>query len=517
MKSMATATSKRKQFKVSSMMAFTIIFLFVFLPSSSSISSSSLDLEQPRACINDADGSKTCGSKSSTSNGVYKDHRNEARYVDDEIYMADGNYDDNSYDEGNTFHNINISQKEIPNSIACLDDNDNCAFGASVDECDNNPVFMLESCRNSCGTCKSQLKSGEDNLDGVIYRGEGIGELQTVNGDRSIEVITKLQEIQQYVSNVLSTPEYDSVRDECLNRHKDCAFWAVIGECDANPDYMKLTCAPACMTCHLLDIKVRCPMDPNAKDAFLPGELHQMFERIEKEYDGRGLIVYSKPGPNYPEGWEKSEYDGIKPIDGPWVLTIDEFLTPEECDELIEQGYKSGYERSTDVGAKTFDGSLSKRESSSRTSWNAWCFESCMTNPTVNGVMDKVVNLTTVPSINSESFQLLRYEVGQFYKTHHDFIPQQVRRPCGGRILTAFLYLNDVESGGGTNFPRLGLTVNPKKGRLLLWPSVMNDNLNSMDSHTIHQALKVEQGMKYASNSWLHLRDYETPNKKNCS
>ena len=79
------------------------------------------------------------------------------------------------------------------------------------------------------------------------------------------------------------------------------------------------------------------------------------------------------------------------------------------------------------------------------------------------------------------------------------------------------LYLNDVESGGGTNFPRLGLTINPKKGRLLLWPSVMNDNLNTMDSHTIHQALKVEQGMKYASNSWLHLRDYETPNKKNCS
>lgn len=34
--------------------------------------------------------------------------------------------------------------------------------------------------------------------------------------------------------------------------------------------------------------------------------------------------------------------------------------------------------------------------------------------------------------------------------------------PCGVRVLTFFLYLNDVEEGGGTRFNRLNFAVKPK-------------------------------------------------------
>ena len=60
------------------------------------------------------------------------------------------------------------------------------------------------------------------------------------------------------------------------------------------------------------------------------------------------------------------------------------------------------------------------------------------------------------------------------YNTHHDYIPHQKTRQCGPRILTFFMYLSDVDAGGGTDFPDLGITVMPKKGRALLWPSVYN-------------------------------------------
>jgi 2OG-Fe(II) oxygenase superfamily len=58
---------------------------------------------------------------------------------------------------------------------------------------------------------------------------------------------------------------------------------------------------------------------------------------------------------------------------------------------------------------------------------------------------------------------------------------------CGPRILTFFLYLSDVEEGGETNFPVLGISVKPKKGKALLWPSVKNEDLLQHEPRTLHE------------------------------
>ena len=43
--------------------------------------------------------------------------------------------------------------------------------------------------------------------------------------------------------------------------------------------------------------------------------------------------------------------------------------------------------------------------------------------------------------------KILRYELGQLYKAHHDSDQEDVALACGPRILTFFLYLSDVEEG----------------------------------------------------------------------
>jgi len=78
------------------------------------------------------------------------------------------------------------------------------------------------------------------------------------------------------------------------------------------------------------------------------------------------------------------------------------------------------------------------------------------------------------------------------------------------------LYLNDVEAGGGTDFPDLKLTVQPKRGSALIWPSVLDEDPNKKDGRTMHQALPVEKGTKFGANAWLHIRDFKTPNKNGC-
>lgn len=66
-------------------------------------------------------------------------------------------------------------------------------------------------------------------------------------------------------------------------------------------------------------------------------------------------------------------------------------------------------------------------------------------------------------------------------KIHHDYIPHQRNRQCGPRILTLFIYLNDVPAGGETFFPLSpkggdrNVTVKPKRGMALLFPNVRDN------------------------------------------
>ena len=131
-------------------------------------------------------------------------------------------------------------------------------------------------------------------------------------------------------------------------------------------------------------------------------------------------------------------------------------------------------------------------------------------------MVQRLVNLTGIPDENSEYLQLLQYTPGQKYAPHHDYIPSQIRRQPGVRILTVYLYLNEVEAGGGTNFDKLDLTVMPKTGRALIWPSVKNDNPHEKDPRTNHQALPVEAGIKYGANAWFHQRDFKTHYHNDC-
>ena len=52
------------------------------------------------------------------------------------------------------------------------------------------------------------------------------------------------------------------------------------------------------------------------------------------------------------------------------------------------------------------------------------------------------------------------------------------------------------------------MTVEPKPGRALMWPSVLDDDPSAIkrvsDHRTTHEALTVTRGRKLAANMWLH-------------
>jgi len=363
-----------------------------------------------------------------------------------------------------------------------------------------------------------------------------IGQAQIVPNikyfNQTIEVLIKTANYMK--ENVMgSSSYYYPLRATCINNDEQCSLWAAQGYCDPENtefQYMIENCAPACQICHLQD----CKRQPKA--TWMPGDLYRMFERLVGEQpltdyqqeNGmpdlvRNFTIHSRPTTPLhleeeeeevvDEEEEDQEYPYV--VGGPWVVTIDDFLTPEECDYLIEMGHKNGYNRSTETNKEG-----SNRETEYRTSSNTWCRNECADSPITKRILEKIYILTGLSVKNAELIQLLQYEPGQFYQSHHDFVAPQLRR-----VLTFFLYLEDEGlEGGGTQFTNLfpdedeavSIEIAPKRGRALVWPNVLNDDPTQKDQSTFHEGMRVIKGIKYAANVWFHNYDLSKGYNLNC-
>mmetsp|Transcript_13067 Transcript_13067/g.24006 ORF Transcript_13067/g.24006 Transcript_13067/m.24006 type:complete len:501 (+) Transcript_13067:57-1559(+) len=421
--------------------------------------------------------------------------------------------------------------------VKCEDKEPDCKGWASMGECEKNPNYMINNCAISCDSCPEPLDLSdveEDLLDAVAEYGKP----QKVEGSETFKTFEVIRKTVTYMQNDIYGPDpthtlSEVVLAECTNREELCAFWAAIGECEANKAYMKTKCAPSCQTCEMIDMKERCPpLGDDVRPGLLPGELNAMFERIVKTAPGNqtdenieieegmtnfSVNVHSRPAPlDNDEQQISRERDLEQP---PWVITFENFLTEEECSHLIKLGHKSNYERSEDVGAIQPDGSYDSVKSKTRTSENAWCSyrNNCRNDTIVQQIHERMSKVTGIPATYSEDLQLLKYDPGQFYRPHHDYIDHQRDRRSGPRILTFFLYLSDLEEGGATNFPDLEIAVKPKMGRAVLWPSVLDSNPKDKEPRTDHEAQTVVKGTKFGANAWLHLHDYMAAQELGCT
>lgn len=380
--------------------------------------------------------------------------------------------------------------KEEEGTDLCMDYEQQCKEWSSMGECVHNPNFMLKECRRSCFQCY------EDSTQFGVEQ-----ELDEEHYDAIVELIQKTSE---YMKEMWSNEEHNRYNYKCKNLDKVCSFWAATGdECESNREFMQKNCAPACQMCHLLDIRLRCPILPGNDPVFKPGDLNTLFENIVDNADGKGeYLKYNPKALSRPMLKRDGTPAADVAIDGPWIVTLENFITDEEADALIAAGAKKGYERSSDVGAENPDGTHEDEVNEGRTSENAWCDDDiCDDDPIIGPVLERIAEVTKTHVDNHESLQLLRYEPGQFYNQHHDYIEYQADLPSGVRMLTLFLYLNDVTEGGGTAFPLLnnneGIVVQPKRGNALLWPSVLDEDPEEKDGRTDHEALPVLKGIKY--------------------
>jgi hypothetical protein len=248
--------------------------------------------------------------------------------------------------------------------------------------------------------------------------------------------------------------------------------------------------------------------------------------------------------------------DGDAPVElitlalEPRLFFIPRFVSDEEADMIAAHATPTLRRSYVFENAKSV-------EIEARTSEQAWLL--CRTDGTaaeraICTLDQRVADTTRVPLAHivraSDSLQVVHYGPGQHYRTlrtgvslslsraasvdsHHDYFDptlspdHRAGRDGVQRLLTLFWYLNDVDEGGETAFPRAGDTgygrgsilnmadcsrgvrVKPKKGSAVLWYNVLaagNGHECLLDSMSLHGGCDVLKGEKYGANKWIYNR-----------
>ena len=202
---------------------------------------------------------------------------------------------------------------------------------------------------------------------------------------------------------------------------------------------------------------------------------------------------------------DQREVEILFVLKSPQVILLGNVLDSEECDAIVSH-CGTRYTRSTVTGAD--DGSSVVHEG--RTSEMAFIERG--EADIAERIEQRLAALAHWPAECGEPFQLQKYASTQEYRPHYDWLDPDTSghrshlARGGQRLATFILYLTEVEQGGGTIFPGLGLEVYPKKGSALWF--LNTDSNHQPDRQTLHGGAPVVTGTKIIANKWLRQERY---------
>lgn len=199
----------------------------------------------------------------------------------------------------------------------------------------------------------------------------------------------------------------------------------------------------------------------------------------------------------------KPTYIGATTLaDDPLVAVIDDVLTAEEIAHVIDIASGRIQRAKVSLDEKGATGS-------GRTGGNCWL--SYDSDPVIRRIGKRIAGIVGIPLSHAEALQVVHYGPGQEYRPHfdaYDMSTARGQRCCrrgGQRLVTGLVYLNDVPEGGATDFPKLGVSVHPKPGRLAIFHNTGADT-SLPHPGSLHAGTPVRRGEKWAFNIWFRAR-----------
>ena len=190
----------------------------------------------------------------------------------------------------------------------------------------------------------------------------------------------------------------------------------------------------------------------------------------------------------------------------PYVALLGGVLSKNECEELLDFALSKGL-RLSSVVDKESGQSVAHHE---RTSTGV--FFARAETPLIQRIEERLAEMTSWPATHAEGLQVLRYEIGQQYKAHHDWFDTTHQgathhlKRGGQRVATTVMVLRAADRGGATTFPTAGFEVSPPPGGAVFFRNLTAAFLP--DPLTLHAGAPVEQGEKVVMTYWQRERDF---------
>jgi prolyl 4-hydroxylase len=186
------------------------------------------------------------------------------------------------------------------------------------------------------------------------------------------------------------------------------------------------------------------------------------------------------------------------PTDKAEIFALGDFLSPRECERLIAM---------IDTVARPSAVYDSEYGTSFRTSYSG---NVDPYDPLVRRITRRIDDLLGIESALGETVQGQRYLPGQEFKSHFDWFHTESdywkheKGRGGQRSWTAMAFLNPVAGGGSTDFTKIGISIEPKPGALLIWNNADLDG--APNEWTMHAGMPVTEGVKYIITKWYRVR-----------
>jgi prolyl 4-hydroxylase len=189
------------------------------------------------------------------------------------------------------------------------------------------------------------------------------------------------------------------------------------------------------------------------------------------------------------------------------LYEIENILTNNECDELINISKNIGLEQSNVLKSQGEQLNLSDRISE-----QLWLPNNH--NNIIKKLSDYNMTLTKLPYENQENIQIVHYYEGGLFKLHADGCVYDKktcdvianRNNSGQRKSTLLVYLNDNFEAGETEFPSLNIKIIPKKGKGIFFYNV--DSYEKILYHSYHKGNPVVNGEKWIATIWTHVNKF---------